>query len=214
MSGFVVLLGVVAIAMLVFAWPGLARAGGSAAATAPQGRSLGAERYAPIYIKYSDIKGEIVPDPSAKLDFLKLNGDGCSKLVVVAMRKAGGEQEEFKTNAAPGAKPGECVYSFKKLPPGDYRIGVAEVHFKPVEVSAPSIAGGKLDKASQSKIALDYKNHKGEAAYYVKYGGSFAKWAPASEGGIWVKGGAKDLKLDGKLQSLTGPVLTYIGPTA
>jgi len=218
MSGLLVLLSFIVVATLVFAWPNIARAGGSTAAA--QTRSLTTERAAPIYMKYGDLKGNIVPDPSQQLEFLKITGDGCSKLVVVAMRKAGGdpqstvgvqmrkaggEQEVFKTNALPGSKPGSCIYSLKQLPLGTYDIGVQDIHFEP----APS--QDKTISLNFSKIELAYKEKNGESKFLFKYHDQFKKWIPVADGGILLKGAHKEVTVDGK--SSAGPVLSYSGPT-
>jgi hypothetical protein len=138
----------------------------------------------------------------------KAGGDPKSA-VGIEMRKAGGEQQEFKTNAMPGSKPGECVYSFKQLPLGTYDVGVQEIHFKPLDDNLPL----PKDKFSAEfwSAAQRYKEQKGETAYLLKYSDKFDKWLPAAGGGIWVKSAYKELKLDGK--SSAGPVITYTGPT-
>src|ERR1700682_5190017 len=103
MSGFIVLIGVLAVVALL-ATPSFARA----ARTAAGPKSLSREVAAPIYMKYGEIKGELLPAAQAdmflKLDYLKLAGDRCKNLAVYAhklgpaaanpnvlMRKAGGE---------------------------------------------------------------------------------------------------------------------------
>jgi hypothetical protein len=203
MSGFLVLVGCLALLTLI-AIPSFGRANPTREIAAPTAVEN-------VYLKLADIKGEIIADPSLKLGFLDLSGPGCSKLVVVAMRKAGGEQQEFKTNAIPGSKPGTCIYSFKQLPAGTYDFGVQEIHFRPSD--GKSLDHKHKHEPDYLKLAQAYKLQKGESAYYLKYGDQFDKWVPAADGGVWLKSAHKDLVLDGKVTSLAGPVLTYTGPT-
>jgi hypothetical protein len=198
MSGFLVLIGCLAVVTLI-AIPSFARANAALTAAA-QTSSLTREVAAPIYISY--LKGAILPDPSLIKSGIKLDALSCQSFTVT-LRTPG--LAPLTTQGVSDGK-GGCTYDFAgKVPAGaaTWTIGVQNISLVPTGASLTATQGIHKEDSQFNKLYVEYKNKADDGAFLKNYASEFTFTKGAD---LSIKGESQSIKIDGKGGSVTMPV--------
>lgn len=199
MSGFLVLIGCLAIVTLI-AIPSFARANATLTA-ASQTSSLTREIAAPIYMTW--IKGGIVPDSSLKTQF-KFDALSCADFTVT-LRKAGGTQ--FTTQGVSDGN-GGCTYSFSGKVPADggaWTIGVQNVDIAPTPASLNYLKTQYKEDPTFKALYAKFNQKSDNGAFFKTYASDFT-WTKGSSSDLAIKGETEPIKLNTTGASMTVPV--------